>query len=94
MKDNNCLNIFGWMINQLKLTGNELLVYAVIYGFSQDGKSAFTGSGQYLADATGVSRRSIVTTLDKLVKKGFLEKHCNTENGVKHCQYKALKVGS
>ena len=50
MKDTNFISIQGWMRTELNLSGNELLVYAIIYGFSQDGESKFTGSRQYLAD--------------------------------------------
>ena len=74
MKDHNYITIQGWMVNRLKLSGNELLAYAIVWGFSQDGRSSFRGSGQYLADALGVSRRSIVTILSKLVDKGHLKK--------------------
>ena len=33
----NYVAIQGWMITDLNLKGNDLLIYAVIYGFSQDG---------------------------------------------------------
>ena len=35
IKNENYVLIQGWMINELKLKGNELLIYALIYGFSQ-----------------------------------------------------------
>jgi hypothetical protein len=41
---NNYISIQGWMVEQLGLKGNELLAYALIHGFSQDGKNQFTGS--------------------------------------------------
>ena len=36
VKNENYLVIQGWMITELKLKGNELLIYAIIYGFSQN----------------------------------------------------------
>ena len=33
IKDENFIMIQGWMVNMLNLKGNELLVYAIIYGF-------------------------------------------------------------
>ena len=39
--------IQDWMISDLQLKGNELLTYALIYGFSQDGESEFKGSLKY-----------------------------------------------
>ena len=35
MNADNYINIQGWMRTDLDLKGNELLVYAIIYGFSQ-----------------------------------------------------------
>ena len=55
VKDENHFIIKGFMINKLNLKGIELMVYAIIYGFSQDGSCKFTGSRQYLADFTGSS---------------------------------------
>ena len=37
-----------FMIRDLALKGNELALFAIIYGFSQDGESKFNGSLKYL----------------------------------------------
>lgn len=39
-----------FMVEESGLKGSELVAYALIYGFSQDGESWFTGSAQYVAD--------------------------------------------
>ncbi len=89
MKDENFYVIQGWMINKLKLKGNELLVYSIIYGFSQDGGSVFSGSQKYLAECCGCSVRSIQTTLNNLVDKKYITKYEEERNGVKFCSYVA-----
>ena len=89
MKDNNYITIQGWMVNKLKLSGNELMVYAIIYGFSQDNESKFTGSGQYIANSAGISRRAVTLILNELTKKGYIKKYDYKENGVKRCDYSA-----
>ena len=66
VKPNTFIHIEAFMINDLNLKGNELLVYAIIYGFSQDGKSHFTGSLQYLADWTNSTKRGVIKVLQKL----------------------------
>ena len=33
IKNENFIAIQGWMINELQLKGNDLIVYALIYGF-------------------------------------------------------------
>jgi hypothetical protein len=92
MKDTNYIVIQGWMVNKLKLSGNELMLYAVIYGFSQDGKSGYEGGAKYLYVSCGVSRRTLTDILISLVKKNFILKEYFTKNGVKFCRYKTNPV--
>ena len=42
-------NIPDWML-AFDLDVYETIIYAVIYGFSQDGTSTFSGSQKYLAE--------------------------------------------
>jgi len=77
------------MVNRLKLSGNELMVYAIIYGFSQDGESWYEGSGKYIADSVGISRRAVSLILNGLVEKGYIKKFDYTEKNVKLCNYQA-----
>ena len=77
------------MVNDLKLKGNELLVYAIIYGFSQDGISSYTGSLQYLADWTNSTKRGMIKVLQSLVRKGLIDKKEMFKTGVKYCEYRA-----
>ena len=55
---NNFMVVFGWMITDLDLKGNELLVYSVIYGFSQDGAGEFSGSIEYLQKWTNATKKT------------------------------------
>lgn len=79
VKDNNFITIQGWMRNQLNLKGNELLIYALIYGFSQDGESRFKGSRKYIADWCGCSLNTVDRSLGSLVDKGYLAKYPYTD---------------
>jgi uncharacterized phage protein (TIGR02220 family) len=78
----------GWMITELNLKGNELLVFAIIHGFSQDNAGEFTGSLQYLADWTNSSKRWCIKSLQSLCDKGLLIKKELWLEGVKYCTYK------
>ena len=93
IKDGNFISIQGWMVNRLNLKGNELLVYAIIYGFSQDGESRYTGSRRYLADWCGCSVKTVGNALASLVAKGLISKHDKTVNGVHLCDYSITTVG-
>ena len=75
IQSTNYLTIQGWMRTELNLYGNDLLVYAVIYSFSQDKKSVFTGSLQYLADWCGATKQGISKNLKNLLEKGLIEKN-------------------
>jgi DNA-binding HxlR family transcriptional regulator len=90
MKDTNYINIQGWMINQLNLSGNKLIVYAIIYGFSQDGVSKYSGSSSYLAECTGISKQAVLEILRVLTEDGLIIKEVKTQNGQKFCDYYAV----
>lgn len=87
MKDNTYIVIQSWMISELDLKGTELIVYATIFGFTQDGESRFKGSRQYLAKWCNGTTRSVQTALNSLVDKGLLQKFDNIVNNVKLCEY-------
>ena len=61
------ISIQGWMVEELKLKGNDLLVYAIIYGFSQDNQSEFTGSLSYLARWCNSTKNGIQKNNHKLL---------------------------
>ena len=87
MKENTYIVIQSWMISELDLKGTELIVYATIFGFSQDGESRFKGSRQYLAKWCNGTIRSVQTALNSLVEKGLIQKFENIVNNVKLCEY-------
>lgn len=90
ISDGNYITIQGWMRTELNLSGNELIVYAIIYGFSQNKQGEFTGSAQYLADWTGCSRRHIMRILNKLVEEGTISKtETVLNNNEKRVSYQA-----
>ena len=77
------------MVNELSLSGNDLICYAVIYGFSQD-DNFWEGSQSYLSDWLGVSRRTVVDILKRLISNGLIAKQEYEVNKVKFCKYKAI----
>ena len=87
----NYIAIQGWMVTELNLKGNELIIYACIYGFTQEENQVFTGSLQYLADWTNSTKQGVSKNLKSLVEKGLLIKRDNIVNGVKFCEYRATK---
>ncbi len=92
VKSENYIHIPGWAVCELGLKGNELLIYSIIFGFSQEENQTFKGSQRYLADWTNSTTRSVRENLKSLVKKGFIGKIERFENGVKFCEYYATRL--
>lgn len=88
VRDENTFTICGWMVKKLGLKGSDLQVYAIIHGFSQDGESLFYGSLKYLSDFTGLSRTTIITSLNNLVESNLIIKIPNEVNGIQLPRYK------
>lgn len=91
VRNENHIVIQGWMVNELNLKGNELIIYSIIYGFSQTDSQKFSGSLQYLADWTNSSKQSVINNLKSLVDKDFIGKEDKIINGVKFCEYYSKK---
>lgn len=89
IREDNYAVIQGWMLSRLGLRGNELLIYAIIYGFSQEDGQVFSGSLRYLAEWTNSTKRSVMNNLNSLVEKGLIKKQEKIINGVKFCEYYA-----
>ena len=87
--DKNYIVIQSFMVSELGLKGNELLIYAIIFGFSQTTGQAFHGSLTYLESWTNSTRHTVISSLKSLVEKGLIEKEEQTINGVKYCSYRA-----
>lgn len=62
------------MINELKLSWNKLLLYAIIYWYSQDWESSYTGSLSYIQKALWLSRPTVISLLNSLVKDWLIIK--------------------
>lgn len=88
IKDNNFINIQGWMITSLGLKGNQLLVFACIHGFTQDKENWFEGTQAYLAEWCSTSKKCISQNLKELCEAKLLIKEETYIKGIKMCKYK------
>lgn len=87
IKDGNFILIQSWMAKDLQLKGNALLIYAIIYGFSQAEDQVFNGSLQYLADWTNTTKQGVLNILKKLCEDDLIGKNERIINGIKFCEY-------
>lgn len=80
-------SIHSWMISDLKLSGNELLVYGIIYHFSSIQKNYFTASLNTISETLNISLNTVQRTLKKLVEMNLIIKEDVIVNNTKYCRY-------
>lgn len=68
------VTVTGWMVTELKLKGTELIVFALINGYSQDGQSEFYGTMDYIDLWLQGSRTNTARAVKKLVGYGIVTK--------------------
>ena len=84
------ITIQDWMLD-LGLNSTELMAYAVICSFGQDGEW-FQGSASYLGRWMGTKRKAtVLDALAKLVEKGLVLKRERIDRGVKRCDYRPVR---
>lgn len=92
-KIDNYITVPGFAIVDLGLSGNELLCYSLIYGFTQDNETEFRGSLNYVASALNVTKQNAKKIIDRLIDRGLIEKREMFFSGVKFCHYVAKRNG-
>src|SRR3972149_6128653 len=88
MQDLHYYQVSGWMVSRLGLRGNDRDVFAIIYGFSQDGESWYTGSLRYLQEWLGVSKPTVMKSLEILCVSGLLIKESKTRTNIIFNRYR------
>lgn len=86
----NYLVIESWMVNELKLKGNSLLLYALIYGFSQTEKQVCTCGIDYMRAWTNSSKQGVLNALDQLIQAGLVERVYDVDSDGRIAAYRAI----
>ena len=89
VKNKDYIVIQDFMVKELKLKGNELLIYAIIYGFCQK-ERAFTESLQYLADWTNSTKQGVIKALKSLIDKELIGKTEIYINSAQFIEYNVI----
>ena len=82
--------IHDFMTERLELKNTDLLLYALIYNFSQDGNGCFYGSNDYAAKKVNCTRECVNRSLSSLVEKGLLTRSAGFHNGKQTIDYVAI----
>ncbi len=85
MKENKTSSflIHSFMIDQLGLSGTELLVFALIYSFTKAGSSCY-GSYDYIAGRVGASISTVGRAIKHLLEKNYIVRLAGTQGAVGH----------
>lgn len=86
--------IEDWMIEDLKLSGLELLSFALIHGCTQKGDGCWHGGYDSLSERIGGSRRATIDAVTSLLEKGYLRKGSGTIEGKKKTLLTAVNPNS
>ena len=89
LKETNYITIPAILRIRYNLNCNEMLIASIIHGFSQDGKSVFSGTLSYLQEWTGLTKQGIIKILNKLIEIGLIEKETEIKNNIKFCYYRS-----
>lgn len=90
MTDNNYFTICGWMINRLHLTGNKLLIYALIFSFSQAEGCSFAGPLSFITDSLGINKTTVIRLLKELINEGLVVRGEKQVESVTFPTYKTI----
>lgn len=84
--------ILGFMLTNLKLKGNKLLIYAIIFNLSNGGNQEFHGTQKDLSNWSGADRRTVTNTLRSLVDEGLLIKSEEYKNNIRFVSYRVAPI--
>ena len=84
------ITIPAFAVTPLKLNGNELILYSLIYNHSQDGIHKYFGTINDMMEWPGCSRQTVFNTLKSLISKDLIFKENVYINGYTSITYSAL----
>lgn len=91
IKPENFAVMQGWMVSQLHLRGTELMVFAIIHGFTQhENGGGFVGGIAYLTEWTGTTSRTVISILQRLEERGLIRKEMMATQTGKRLRIRSL----
>ena len=78
---NSYFTIYDFMVDELHLSQNQLLVYALIFSFTVNSQSGCYASQSNIARRIGVTRKTVNYCLNALMQKNLIEEKCDSRSG-------------
>lgn len=79
-----------WMAAELKLKGTELVLYSLIFNFTQT-NGGFSGSLSYLQEWTNCTKQGLIKCLKSMEANNLIAKQEHFENGRRFVSYHTTK---
>lgn len=76
------------MVNRLHLTGNKLLLYSLIYGFSQTNDCYYSGPLSYITESLGLNKTTVIRLIKELIDDGLIIREEQKINGIVFPRYR------
>ena len=90
IKDENFVVIQGWMVTELKLKDDELMIFAIIHGFS-GGTQYYPENLDYFAGWIKGTKQRATKVLRSLEEKNLIEKIEQHINGTMFYCYRTIR---
>lgn len=87
MKKNDYILIQAQMISDLHLKGNELLVFALIHGYTKGGSNTCRASLNYIANWIQTGKSAVIKAINNLEAAGYVNRHEYLDGNVKCVEY-------
>lgn len=91
MTDGTFITVQAWMATELGLSGNALLLYAYVYGWTES-SGGYTGTAEAACEVTGIrERKTFRSVMEGLMAKGYIQREqVKSERGNRY-RYTAVK---
>lgn len=87
LSDDYYITIFGWMHERLDLSVHEEKVYALIYGFSNNGENTCNTSQKTMSRMCNCGLNTVKRAINTLEQRGLIKSRDVIRGGVKYKEY-------
>lgn len=81
--------VCSWMMKDLGLSGNELIVFAVLYDYTGSAMGEYSLGYDFLAELTNASKPTVIRSVNELERKGYITR---TKLLIEDGRYNSLKT--
>jgi DNA-binding MarR family transcriptional regulator len=85
--------VSSWMMKELELSGNELIVFAVLYDYTGSAVGEYSLGYNFLVELTNASKPTVIRSVKELERKGYITKTKKSIEGEVYASFKTIVGG-